>query len=374
MAGALEKFFIKLPVDTYQFLYYFEDPEVALADRDKGGGGYGALEHNYSSLYFLPEIGFEPRLKSMVNEVSSHEFLHILTPLNLHSETIEYFDFVNPKMSRHLWLYEGVTEYFAHLVQVRGGLITEKEFFSNMRDKINEAESHGDFSMTEMSERVLDDKFKDKYGSVYNRGALIGLMLDILIREKTSNQKSLKTVIMELATRYGPGKPFRDEVFLDEFVQASHPDVRSFIDSHINGSEALPFAVYFNKLGYEYAKSKRIDVYFAGKMGLKFDEVAKAIAFTDVEKNNALGIKDGDLLVSVENTDVTEENLDELWEKYFQRNSTYTNLTIGVKRNGELKVLTGPLYRGYLEVKNYVGPLMNPTAAQTQALNNLIRN
>src|SRR6185503_7237762 len=289
MAVALQQFFNGLPVDSYQFLYYFENPDVALADRDNGGGGYGALEHNYSSLYFLPEISLEPRLKSMVNEVSSHEFLHILTPLNLHSETIEYFDFVNPKMSKHLWLYEGVTEYFANLVQVRGGLITEKEFFKNMRDKINEAEKFGDFSMTEMSEHVLEGKYKDKYSSVYNRGALIGMMLDIFIREKTNSEKDLKSVITDLAKKYGAGKPFKDDDFLDEFVQASHQEVRAFVDNYIAGSELLPFGQYFTKLGYEHSKLKRIDVYYAGKMGLKYDEVNNAFVFTDVDKNNALG-------------------------------------------------------------------------------------
>jgi predicted metalloprotease with PDZ domain len=325
-------------------------------------------------LYFLPEIAFEPRLKSMVNEVSSHEFLHILTPLNLHSELIENFDYVNPKMSKHLWLYEGVTEYFAHLVQVQSGLITEKQFFQNMRDKINEAEEFGNFSMTTMSEKVLEGKYKEKYSSVYNRGALIGLMLDIFIREKTNHGKDLKKVIMELAKKYGAGKPFKDDGFLAEFVQASHPDVQSFIDNYINGEQPLPFAEYFGKLGYEFSTTKRTDVYFAGKMGLKYDEANKAFAFTDVEKDNALDIKEGDLFIAVENITVTDTNLDELWEKYFQQNNSYTALTIKIKRKGEEKTLSGNLFKGYLESKNYVGPVKSPTAAQRSNLSKLITN
>jgi predicted metalloprotease with PDZ domain len=373
MALALQNFFNGFPVASYQFLYYFENPEVALADKEKGGGGYGALEHNYSSLYFLPEIAFEPRLKSMVNEVSSHEFLHILTPLNLHSELIEHFDFINPKMSKHLWLYEGVTEYFAHLVQVKNGLLTEKQFFSNMRDKINEAEDLGNFSMTTMSERVLEDKYQKKYGSVYNRGALIALMLDIFIREKTNGEKDLKTVIVDLTKKYGAGRPFKDDEFLSEFVKASHPDVQQFIDNYIDGEQPLPFAAYFARLGYEYAPKKRIDVYYAGKMSLKYDEDAKAIAFTDVAKDNALGIQDGDLFLSVEDNTVTEDNIDEIWEKYFQHNDTYTSLTVKVKRKGQEKRFSGTLFRGYLESKNYVGPMTNPNSTQKAILSSLIK-
>lgn len=374
MALALQKFFNGLPVDSYQFLFYFEDPEKALADKESGGGGYGALEHNYSSLYFLPEIAFESRLKSMVNEVSSHEFLHILTPLNLHSELIEHFDYVNPKMSKHLWLYEGVTEYFAHLVQVQNGLITEKQFFENMRDKINEAAEYGDFSMTDMSENVLSDKYQKKYGSVYNRGALLGLMLDITIRDKTNHEKDLKKVITELSKKYGAGRPFKDDEFLAEFVKASHPDVKFFIDSYISGEQPLPFDQYLNSIGYEYSPTKRIDVYFAGKMGLKYDEANKAFAFTDVEKENALGIKEDDFFLAVENIAVTDDNLDALWEKYFQRNNIYTSLTIKVKRNGAEKELSGALYKGYMEAKNYIGPVKSPTALQRGNLNKLIKN
>ena len=374
MASALQQFFNGLPVDSYQFLFYFEDPAIALADKEKGGGGYGALEHNYSSLYFLPEIAFEPRLKSMVNEVSSHEFLHILTPFNLHSGLIENFDFVNPKMSRHLWLYEGVTEYFSNLVQVQGGLITEKDFFKNMRDKINEADKFGDFSMTAMSERVLEDRYQKKYSSVYNRGALIGLMLDIFIREKTNHDKDLKKVIMDLSQKYGAGKPFKDDAFLAEFVQASHPDVQSFIDNFINGEQPLPFSQYFGTLGYEYSPAKRIDVYYAGKMGLKYDEENKAIAFADVDKRNAFGLEDGDLFLAVEDIAVTEDNIDEIWEKYFQHNSTFTSLTVKVKRKSQEKVLNGSLFKGYLEAKNHIEPVPNPTALQKSNLSRLIKN
>ena len=54
----------------------------------------------------------------------------------MHSNEIHYFDFNTPKMSKHLWMYEGVTEYFANLFQVNQGLITEDAFYRRMDDKI----------------------------------------------------------------------------------------------------------------------------------------------------------------------------------------------------------------------------------------------
>ncbi|MGZ3753269.1 MAG: M61 family metallopeptidase, partial [Mucilaginibacter sp.] len=213
---ALAKFFNGLPVSSYQFLYFFEDSKRALTDKKNGEGGYGALEHNYSSLYYLPEMDYEKDLISMINDVSTHEFLHILTPLNLHSYEIANFNFTTPAMSKQLWMYEGVTEYFAHLVEMQSGLVTEKQFFAEMRKKMNQAEEFGDFPMTEMSKNVMDDSWQKKYNSVYNRGALLGLMLDIYIRDKTNNQKTLKSVIVDLTHKYGPNQPFEDDKFIDE--------------------------------------------------------------------------------------------------------------------------------------------------------------
>lgn len=371
MANALQEFFHGLPVDSYQFLFYFEDPEKALTGKENDGGGYGALEHNYSSLYFLPEIAYEPRLKSMVNDVTSHEFLHILTPLNLHSEHIENFDFVNPIMSKHLWLYEGVTEYFSNLVQLQSGIITEKKFFENMRDKINEAAEYGDFAMTKMSEQVLDANYQPKYASVYNRGALLGLMLDITIRENTNQQKDLKSVMMGLAGKYGAGKPFTDNTFLAEFVQASHPAVATFIANYIDGDKPLPYAETFEKLGYEFKTVKRIDVYYNGNAGLTYNDETKSFVFADVKSDNTLGLQDGDVFVSVDGIVVTEQNIDEVWEKYFDLNRTKPKITVVVKRDGNEKTLDKPLRQGYAQIKNYLGPLESPSPQQKVFLERL---
>ncbi len=367
MSDALDKFFNGLPVDSYQFLFYFDNPKTALTDREKGQGGYGALEHNYSSLYYLPEIPPGQQLQSIVTEVASHEFLHILTPLNLHSEQIEKFDFSQPKMSRHLWLYEGVTEYFAHLVQLQNGLISQKQFFKTMREKIGQAEEYGDFSMTDMSLNVMDDEVQQKYNSVYNRGALIGFMLDVEIREKTQGRKDLKSVILELSKKYGPNRPFKDEALLPELVKATDPALGSFIARYITGSEALPYAEFFAKLGYEYRPVKKVPAYYAGEVSLRYDAGALAFVFTDV-KANSLGVKNDDLFIKVNAVPVTPDNVKELWDNYFQSNTTDPELTLTLKRKGEEKVLSCKLSPGYITVKNYLAPSPIRTEEQDAVL------
>lgn len=370
ISAALDKFFNGLPVSSYQFLYYFEESGKGLTDRKNGEGGFGALEHNYSSLYYLPEVDFEKDLISMVNDVSFHEFLHILTPLNLHSKEIDSFNFTDPKMSQHLWLYEGITEYFAQLIQLQNGLITEKKFFNEMRSKMNQAEEFGDFSMTEMSKRVMEDSFQKKYSSVYNRGALIGLMLDLFIREKTGGVKDLKQVVVSLTQKYGPSKPFNDDQLFDDFVAASHPDVRQFINDYIAGNKPLPYAESFSKTGYEYAPKKNVNAYYPGPMGLKYDAPTQSFAFNKVE-DNPLGIKEGDVFKKIDNNLVSGNTIDDIWNDYFKENTLYPEVSITVQRNGQEKVLQGKILNGHFEVKNYLAPAPSTTPQQQQMLKNL---
>ncbi len=85
------------------------------------------LEHSYSSLYYMPEMPIE-EMNQQLRDFAAHEFFHIVTPLTIHSKEIQDFDFNNPKMSQHLWMYEGMTEYFAGSVQVKYDLISPEQY------------------------------------------------------------------------------------------------------------------------------------------------------------------------------------------------------------------------------------------------------
>jgi len=126
--------------------------------------GFGALEHHTSTVVVLPEQMPKPALDEAMKDVVSHEFFHIVTPLNVHSEEVQYFDFNDPKMSQHLWMYEGTTEYFANIFQIQQGLIDEAEFYKRMMDKVNNAKSYDDaMSFTEMSQNILEEQYEKNY-------------------------------------------------------------------------------------------------------------------------------------------------------------------------------------------------------------------
>ncbi|MGB1308366.1 MAG: peptidase M61, partial [Oceanihabitans sp.] len=99
--------------------------------------GMGALEHHTSTVVVLPEASPASGLARSMTDVVAHEFFHIVTPLSVHSEDVHYFDYDQPTFSKHLWMYEGVTEYFAQHFQVYEGLISEEDFYNTMLSKIS---------------------------------------------------------------------------------------------------------------------------------------------------------------------------------------------------------------------------------------------
>ncbi len=241
LAYSLKNFMGELPVEEYHFIFYFASrDQLVKVPPGHGLSGFGALEHHHSSFYFLPEMKDSDAVKDMVQDVSAHEFLHILTPLNLHSKEIADFNFKDPIMSQHLWLYEGVTEYFSWLVRIQNDMVSEEDFFKEMNQKLNRSAEFGNFSFTEMSKNVLKPEFQKKYADVYLKGAVMAMMLDQLLIKKSEGKYSLKHLMKDLMEKYGSLRPFDDEQLFNDIVELTYPEVGDFLNNHVKGHEPLP--------------------------------------------------------------------------------------------------------------------------------------
>ena len=191
--------------------------------------GFGALEHHTSTVVVMPESMPKEALEESMIDVVSHEFFHIVTPLSVHSEDVHYFDYNNPTFSKHLWMYEGVTEYFATLFQVDQGLVDDTEFYNKVMSKIQQSKQLNDaMSFTIMSENILKAPYKDQYLNVYQKGALIGMCIDILMREESKGERGILSLMKELSNKYGKNKPFEDDKLIDEIVAMTYPSLREF--------------------------------------------------------------------------------------------------------------------------------------------------
>jgi predicted metalloprotease with PDZ domain len=239
MLQAAGRFLGKLPVDRYTFLYHFEDRPA------------GAWEHSLSSEYVFQEGEFTDSLGRYVTDIAAHEFFHIVTPLNIHSEIIEHFNFVTPVPSQHLWLYEGTTEWAAHAMQLRSGLKSPEEYLTKIIQKmrIDRANFDSTYSLRELALTSYSDSGQAQYPNIYMRGALTAGLLDIRLLELSGGTRGLQDLIADLTRKYGKRRAFPEATLVDTLVAMTYPEIRDFFNRYVWESERLPIAEYYGKLG-----------------------------------------------------------------------------------------------------------------------------
>ena len=291
---------------------------------EKSPKGFGALEHHTSTVVVMPEEMPEDALEESMIETVSHEFFHIVTPLSVHSEDVHYFDYNNPTFSKHLWMYEGVTEYFANLFQVNQGLIPEDEFYNKMMAKIQTSMQMNDsMSFTEMSENVLDEPYAKQYYNVYQKGALIGMCVDILMREESNGQRGILSLMKELSNKYGKNKPFEDDKLIDEIVSMTYPSLRTFFDLHVIGKTPINYNEFFDKAGLEIAESKVETGYIlnAGALIVGGDGQKGTVFFNDLVLDNSFwaeqGVLPNDVIKEVDGVVVTLQTANQIFQDVF---------------------------------------------------------
>ncbi len=319
--------------------------------------GIGALEHNTSTTAVFQE---SMRSKDLIH-VISHEFFHTLTPLNVHSREIQDFDFNTPKMSQHLWMYEGFTEYFANHFQVHQGLITEDQFLAKMaeKEKLSRQMYKDDQSFTEMSRNVLDPAMKAQYPNVYQKGALIAMCLDIILREASGGKKGILQMMADLSKKYGPAKPFDDNSIIAEITQMTNPEVGAFLQEHVVRGTPIDYVKYLNRVGIDRAtvKEPTIVVFLANnKPYLMVDTVnKKAIAVIQDNGNNfmnGLGVQNGDEIIEMNESPIDASTpMNVMLAGYGMEEDDPVSMK--VKRNGQVIELKGKAKLNYVEGSGY---------------------
>ncbi|MCF6132612.1 M61 family metallopeptidase [Flavobacterium wongokense] len=322
--------------------------------------GFGALEHHTSTTVCFPEAMPTEALGEQIKDVVSHEFFHTVTPLSIHSKEIQYFDYTNPKMSKHLWMYEGVTEYFANLFQVNQGLIDADEFYQRMTGKItNSANMNDTMPFTEMSANVLTAPYKDQYLNVYEKGALIGMCIDIIIREKSNGERGILDMMKKLSQEYGVSKPFNDDELFAKITQLTYPEVGEFLNKYVAGNSPIPYEVYFAKMGVTKEKIQQPGNPFLKDPTTPFITVnpntKEIIVVPGTPLNdfmNNLGIKGGDIILAINDKPY---NLDNIYDMIMESEKWKADdaISVKIKREGKEQVLNGKVKLSYFEVEGY---------------------
>ncbi len=323
--------------------------------------GFGALEHHTSTVVVLPEQMPLEALETAMIDVVSHEFFHIVTPLNVHSKEIQFFDFNDPKMSQHLWMYEGTTEYFANLFQIQQGLIDEADFFTRIVDKINNSKSYDDeMSFTTMSSNILQNPYKGNYANVYEKGTLLNMSLDIRLRDLSNGEKGVLWLMKELSKKYDDDTPFEDDEIIDEIVAMTYPEIRSFFELYVQGNTPLDYDEILASVGLRTTDSQERSGYFLNG----------EVPFIDIDPSNNdaifirngielntfftnLGAQGGDTIRSIDGMPISLESIRPIIGQSFGWTSD-REITMVVTRGDEELTLQGKVGTPMLKVTTIV--------------------
>lgn len=317
------------------------DIYLFLAPQDQSAPtGFGALEHHTSTVVVLPEGMPAQNLSESMTDVVSHEFFHIVTPLNVHSEDIHNFDYNDPTFSKHLWMYEGVTEYFASHFQVYEDLQPKDAFYKKMSGKIASSMTMNDSqSFTAMSANVLEEPYASNYYNVYQKGALIGMCIDILMREESDGQRSMLSLMKQLSSEYGKEKPFEDDELIQEITDMTYPSVGEFLQTHVVGNTPIDYSKFFEKVGLKLLEEEaQTTLFLDGQTPfIDVNPSTQKLFFRDMQLNSSLkklGVKSGDVIKSINGTEYTLANIRQLIPASMQW-TPETDIEMVIERDGE---------------------------------------
>ena len=230
-----------VPFDRYVFLLCIP-----------GGGG---LEHlNSTAIGLMDLTGSRPGLLSVWDSVLSHEFFHLWNVKRLRPFELGPFDYTKPVRTKALWLSEGVTSYYGDLTLARAGLITPRDWWNAMARQITQLQNNPArkrVSVEKSSETVWDGgPFGGGGVDYYNKGEILGFLLDIQIRDATENRKSLDDVMRALYRQcMETGRGFAEEDIWKTCEKTAGRPMKEWFDRYVAGTEELPYGELLPKAG-----------------------------------------------------------------------------------------------------------------------------
>lgn len=329
----------KLPVDKYAFIWYFNGEQKPLSTT-------GAWEHSYSSFYSVEEQPQEQAIANWV-DIASHEFFHIVTPLTISSREVKEFNYNETVLSKHVWLYEGSTEYYAGHVQVWGGLMTPEQYLESLAGKINYSRQYfnDSLSFTELSTESAG-KHANQYVNVYMKGALISACLDLYLLQLSGNMYGFKDLKHDLGVKYGKDRFFEDAVLFDEIEKLTYPEIKAFLLRHVQGGEPIPYEKYFAMAGVRYTPKEISRSFTIGGVDIILDSLNRMMVMGTAGMD-AFGKKMGyqldDELVSLNGQALNPSNAQAIVQKHYSTVKTGDMVTVVVKRknkNGKIETVT----------------------------------
>ena len=312
------------PYNGYTFIYH-----IGKAANGAGGG----MEHANATAIAIPSDEF-------LDGVSAHEFFHLWNVKRIRPASLEPIDYAKEQYTRALWFAEGVTSTFGSFTLVRSGLWTKQQFYMDLSEQINELETRP-ANKWQSAEQSSLDAWLEKYGqysrpdysvSYYTKGQVLGDLLDILIRDRTDNQKSLDDVMRLMNKNFAKaGETYRDSLDVrltaEKVVGGSFED---FFERYVGHAEPLPYEKVLGLAGLELriVEVRRAVLGFSGARVANGGFLVESVEpGSDAER---AGLRGGDQIVGWNGGDVPRR-----LERYMRSAEPGATLRLRVQRNGK---------------------------------------
>jgi predicted metalloprotease with PDZ domain len=239
------EFFHDTPFDHYTFLI-----NAPTFSHSPAAGGFGALEHANSSAYLLANVPWFT-FKQFGLDILSHEFFHLWNVKRIHSSLLGPFDYTKRVMTTSLWLSEGITDYYAHTILTRWNIAPYRSFEQTVGNLLYQIKSSDAARTKNLEELSIAESDFDLTNALvfYSKGTLVGLMLDIEIRSRTNNKKTLDDVMLALNAEAKKGKTFQDKDLIGKMEKITGLNLQDFYKKYIAGTDSLPLGEFLKKMG-----------------------------------------------------------------------------------------------------------------------------
>src|SRR5258708_6798147 len=231
------------PFEHYTFIFH-----IGKAAAGAGGG----MEHANSTAISVPSDEYLP-------EVAAHEFFHLWNVKRIRPASLEPVDYAKEQYTRALWFAEGVSSTIGSYALVRGGIWSRRRFYDELGAGITELEARP-ANRWQSAEQSSLDAWLEKYPlynqpensvSYYTKGQILGVLLDLLIRDRTNDEKSLDDVLRSLGSDFAKeGKYYRDSLDIrltaEKIAGASFEE---FFRQYVSGTDPLPYEQVLAKAG-----------------------------------------------------------------------------------------------------------------------------
>jgi predicted metalloprotease with PDZ domain len=193
--------------------------------------------------------------------VIAHEFFHLWNVKRIRPEILGPFDYSRPQHTRNLYVSEGMTSYYAALALVRSGVWDRQTFYNDLATNIQELQTQPGHLVTsaEMSSWLTWNRPDDSSNvtiSYYTKGQILGTLLDLEVRGRTANRKSMDDVFRQLLAEHGLPKPgfaedggFRAAVEKTAATGGASGDFGDFFARHVSGLDELPYSDMLGRAG-----------------------------------------------------------------------------------------------------------------------------